>query len=69
MNKYPLQRSFTGIGAGAGDVFRAAMVSTVEAVVGPVHVECVSERASSKGSYLSVTVRRIVIISPMAIIS
>lgn len=32
------------------------MVSAVESVVGHVHLECVSERSSSAGSYISVTV-------------
>ncbi len=55
VNKYPVQRSFTAIGKGEPD-FRDAMVGAVEQVVGVVHTECVSQRSSSKGQYLSVTV-------------
>ena len=55
VNKYPIQRSFTGIGSG-GEEFKAALLLCVESVVGPVHIECVSERKSSKGSYQSITV-------------
>lgn len=32
------------------------MIKAVEDVVGTVHQECVSERSSSKGAYISVTV-------------
>jgi putative lipoic acid-binding regulatory protein len=55
VNKYPIQRSFTGIGPGDSK-FRHSILQAVESVVGPVHVECMSERSSSKGAYLSVTV-------------
>lgn len=55
VNKYPIQRSFTAIGSG-GDEFRQSIVGYVERVVGSVHVECVAQRASSGGKYLSVTV-------------
>ncbi|GAX78253.1 hypothetical protein CEUSTIGMA_g5695.t1 [Chlamydomonas eustigma] len=55
VNKYPIQRSFTGIGPGDPE-FRKSILQAVESVVGPVHVECMSQRASSKGAYLSVTV-------------
>lgn len=55
VNKYPIQRSFTAIGSG-GDVFKSLMISSVEDVVGSVHVECISERSSSQGKYVSVTV-------------
>lgn len=56
VNKYPIQRAFTAIGSG-GSEFKASMIKAVEQVTGPVHVECISERPSSKGSYISVTVR------------
>jgi putative lipoic acid-binding regulatory protein len=52
---YPVQRTFTAIGRGDA-AFRAAMVGAVEQVVGSVHIECVSERSSSRGRYVSVTV-------------
>lgn len=55
VNKYPGQRTFTAIGIGGGD-FRATMLAAVEGVVGSVHVECVSERPSSGGKYLSVRI-------------
>ena len=56
MNTYPGYRSFKAIGVG-GSGFVRAMVSAVESVVAtPVHEECVQERPSSKGSYISVTV-------------
>ncbi|KAG1660258.1 hypothetical protein FOA52_007656 [Chlamydomonas sp. UWO 241] len=55
VNKYPIQRTFTAIGSG-GDVFKATMVKAVEGVVGTVHQECISDRSSSRGSYISVTV-------------
>jgi hypothetical protein len=46
---------FTAIGTG-GDDFKANMMQAVEAVVGTVHVECVSERPSSGGKYVSVRI-------------
>ncbi|KAF8069389.1 SPAC11D3.06 [Scenedesmus sp. PABB004] len=52
VNKYPGQRTFTAIGTGGAD-FRAAMLAAVEGVVGTVHCECVSERPSSGGKYVS----------------
>jgi putative lipoic acid-binding regulatory protein len=55
VNKYPSQRTFTAIGTG-GDDFAAAMCAAVADVVGTVHVECVSQRPSSGGKYLSVRV-------------
>lgn len=55
VNKYPGQRSFTAIGVG-GDKFKLAMVQAVESVVGTVHTECVSDRSSARGRYISVTV-------------
>jgi len=55
VNKYPIQRSFTAIGSG-GEPFKETMVKAVEEVVGTIHQECISERSSSKGRYLSVTV-------------
>lgn len=55
MNKYPSQRVFTAIGTG-GDDFKDNMLKAVEAVVGTVHVECVSERPSSGGKYVSVRI-------------
>jgi putative lipoic acid-binding regulatory protein len=55
VNKYPGQRTFTAIGTG-GDDFKATMLAAVEGVVGSVHVECVSQRPSSGGKYLSVRI-------------
>jgi putative lipoic acid-binding regulatory protein len=56
VNTYPGYRSFKAIGVGGG-AFVQAMVNAVESVIGePVHEECVQERPSSKGSYISVTV-------------
>lgn len=55
MNKYPSQRVFTAIGVG-GDGFKASMLKAVEDVVGTVHLECVSERPSSGGKYVSIRV-------------
>lgn len=55
VNKYPGQRTFTAIGTGGAD-FRATMLAAVESVVGTVHMECVSERPSSGGKYVSVRI-------------
>lgn len=56
VNTYPGYRSFKAIGVGGG-AFVQAMVGAVESVTGEsVHEECVQERPSSKGSYISVTV-------------
>lgn len=55
VNKYPSQRVFTAIGTG-GDDFKDNMLKAVEAVVGTVHMECVSERPSSGGKYVSVRI-------------
>jgi len=55
VNKYPGMRQFTAIGTGGAD-FTAAMVSAVSSVVGSVHCECVAERHSSQGKYVSATV-------------
>lgn len=55
VNKYPSQRVFTAIGTG-GDDFKDKMKKAVEDVVGTVHLECVSERPSSGGKYVSVRI-------------
>lgn len=55
VNEYPCQRYFTAIGTGGVD-FSQSMVKVVESVVGPVHVECITETPSSNGRYLSVKV-------------
>jgi putative lipoic acid-binding regulatory protein len=55
VNTYPGVRSFTAIGSG-GEEFRASMLKSVVDVVGTVHYECISQRASTTGKYLSVTV-------------
>lgn len=55
VNKYPGQRTFTAIGTG-GDDFKATMLAAVESVVGTVHMECVAERPSSGGKYVSVRI-------------
>jgi putative lipoic acid-binding regulatory protein len=55
VNKYPGQRTFSAIGTG-GDDFKASMLAAVETVVGPVHVECVSQRPSSNGKYVSIRI-------------
>lgn len=54
VNEYPGQRTFKAIGQG-GQEFVDSMVGCVEKVVGPIHEECVSQRASAKGNYVSVT--------------
>ncbi|PSC70289.1 alpha-acetolactate decarboxylase [Micractinium conductrix] len=55
VNEYPGQRTFKAIGTGDQD-FVAAMTACVETVVGTVHAECVQQRLSAKGNYISVTV-------------
>ncbi|KAI7843124.1 hypothetical protein COHA_003295 [Chlorella ohadii] len=55
VNEYPGQRTFKAIGTGDQD-FVAAMTNCVERVVGTVHAECVQQRLSAKGNYISVTV-------------
>ncbi|PRW33933.1 hypothetical protein C2E21_7390 [Chlorella sorokiniana] len=55
VNEYPGQRTFKAIGTGDQD-FVAAMTECVESVVGTVHAECVQQRLSAKGNYISVTV-------------
>jgi len=55
VNTYPSQRSFTAIGSGGSD-FADSIVSAVERQLGPVHLECIGQRESSNGKYLSVTV-------------
>lgn len=55
MNSYPCQRIFTAIGSG-GEEFVESMVTAVENHLGPVHMECISQRESSNGKYLSVRV-------------
>ena len=54
VNEYPGQRTVKAIGSG-GDDFVAAMTRCVESVVGTVHAECIAQRPSSKGNYVSVT--------------
>ncbi|KAI3425986.1 hypothetical protein D9Q98_007954 [Chlorella vulgaris] len=63
VNPYPGQRTFKAIGTG-DQAFVAAMTECVESVVGTVHAECVSHRASSKGNYTSVTVGPVWVESP-----
>lgn len=55
VNKYPGQRTFTAIGMG-GESFRRSMLEAVEGICGPVHLECVSQRLSTQGKYLSVRI-------------
>eukprot|EP00877_Chromochloris_zofingiensis_P012452 jgi/Chrzof1/7460/Cz02g24240.t1 len=55
VNKYPGQRTFTAIGTG-GAAFKSSMLDAVQSVVGPVHVECLSDRPSSQGKYISVRI-------------
>eukprot|EP00775_Hariotina_reticulata_P005115 gene5114-5355_t len=55
VNKYPGQRTFSAIGTG-GDDFKASMLAAVESVVGPVHLECVSQRPSTNGKYISIRI-------------
>lgn len=55
VNEYPGQRTFKAIGSGGQD-FVDAMVACAEKVVGPLHEECVSQRPSTKGNYVSVTI-------------
>ena len=54
VTEYPGQRTVKAIGSG-GDDFVAAMTRCVESVVGTVHAECIAQRPSSKGNYVSVT--------------
>lgn len=49
------QREFKAIGNG-GSAFSAAMLAVIEKIVGPVQASCITERPSSKGSYMSVTI-------------
>lgn len=59
VNKYPCQRVFNAIGvvgSDGGEGFKAAMTQAVESVVGTVHIECVSQRPSSGGKYISVRI-------------
>lgn len=60
VNSYPSLREFTAIGSG-GSSFRQSMVSAVQAVVGPV--ECVTQRCSTGGRYVSVTVGPVLVSS------
>lgn len=68
LNKYPGFRTFSAIGNDdEGDVsFRAAMIAAVERVLGAgaVHIECVSQRPSSQGKYLSVRVGPVAVQNP-----
>lgn len=59
VNKYPSVRSFTAIGTG-GSEFRTSMVQAVEEIVGPLQADCVIERPSSAGTYVSVKISVIV---------
>lgn len=63
VNKYPGQRTFTAIGSG-GDEFRDAMVAAVSSVVGTVHQECVAQRPSSGGQYVSVKIGPVWVTTP-----
>ena len=55
VNIYPGQRTFTAVGSG-GDSFTQSMVTAVSSVVGKVAQEQVTQRSSSKGNYVSITV-------------
>lgn len=64
MNKYPGTRSFTAIGMGTPE-FKASMVQAVTSVVGePLQPNQLSERPSSKGQYVSLTIGPVVVTSP-----
>lgn len=55
-NKCPSRRTFTAIGTGGAE-FQAAMVQAAESVVGgPIAPECVTDRQSSQGAFLSVKI-------------
>ncbi|KIZ01420.1 hypothetical protein MNEG_6539 [Monoraphidium neglectum] len=60
VNVYPHLREFTAIGSG-GSSFRQSMVNAVQAVVG--HVERVTQRQSTSGRYVSVTVGPVLVSS------
>ena len=61
VNTYPGHRSFKAIGVG-GESFVQAMTLAIESVVGgPIHEECIQQRPSAKGSYISVTLGPILI--------
>lgn len=56
VNTYPGHRNFKAIGVG-GEDFVQAMTAAVESVLGsPLHEECIQQRPSAKGSYVSVTI-------------
>ncbi|MEW5304042.1 MAG: hypothetical protein WDW36_006677 [Sanguina aurantia] len=67
VNKYPGQREFKAIGSG-GSAFSAAMLAVIEQVVGPVQAECMTERPSSKGSYMSVTIGPVWVMRPEQVV-
>ena len=55
MNTYPGHRNFKAIGV-VGEEFVQAMTAAVESVLGSsLHEECIQQRPSAKGSYVSVT--------------
>jgi putative lipoic acid-binding regulatory protein len=45
------------------------MVKAVEKAVGPIHPECVQDRPSSAGSYLSVKIGPVIVQSPEQVIA
>jgi putative lipoic acid-binding regulatory protein len=58
VNTYPCQRHFTAIGTciDGGVEFQRECVRAVESVAGVVHVECLSQRTSKEGRYISVRI-------------
>lgn len=63
VNQYPGQRDFKAIGTG-GDDFKKTIVRAVEDIVGPVKAERISERPSSQGNFVSITLRDIKVQNP-----
>ena len=55
VNTYPGYRSFKAIGVGGSEFVQAMKVAVESVLDAPIHEECVQERPSSKGSYISVT--------------
>ncbi|CAL5219633.1 g1507 [Coccomyxa viridis] len=61
VNTYPGPRNFKAIGVG-GEEFVQAMRAAVESVLGsPLHEQCIQQRPSAKGSYVSVTLGPVVV--------
>ncbi len=55
VNVYPDQRVFKAIGVGE-EGFVNEMVTAVSSVTGKITSDCISQRPSAKGKYISVTI-------------